>query len=479
MTQLNKKIAQNTVVQMVGKVLSTVFGLLAVAFLTRHLGTDGYGQLTVAISFLTLFAVVVDFGLTITTVQMISEKEADEEKIIGNLLSLRIISAIIFLALSPVIAIFFPYDQIVKIGIAVGTFSYLFGTTSQMLVGVFQKRLIMNRVVIAELANRALVLLGAILAPTLGLSLVGVMSLFIFGNAVQLLTILTFTRKHINFKLKIDLKEWLVILKRSWPIGISLVFNLIYLRGDILFLSLWETNEQIGIYGFAYKIVDVMTAFPVMYMGLMFPLLVTTWSARDQKFAKYMQDAFDFFSIVAIPLTLGGIAVGVPLMVMIGGEDFAESGKVLAIFGLVMTTIFFGTLYAHAIVAVQKQKVMTWGYLAVAIITILGYVIFIPRYGIWAAAWFTVLAELLITFATAFVVYKTSGFLPDLTLAGKAVFASILMYLTLQLIPGLHVLVQIGIAVNIYYVSLSILGGPKISAAVKLFLPEKASTHQL
>jgi len=343
-----------------------------------------------------------------------------------------------------------------------------------MLVGVFQKRLIMSRVVIAELLNRSLVLFGAIFAPALSLNLVGVMGLFIVGNALQLFTIIFFTRKRIQYKLNIDFKAWTLILKRSWPIGVSLVFNLIYLRGDILFLSLWASNEQIGIYGFAYKIVDVMTAFPVMYMGLMLPLLVTTWSAKDAKFNKYMQDAFDFFAVVAIPLTLGSIAVGVPLMVLVGGEDFAESGKVLAIFGLVMTTIFFGTLYAHAVVAVQKQKVMTWGYLAVAIVTILGYIIFIPKYGIWAAAWFTVLAEAAITFATAYVVYKTSGYAPKMILASKAIFSSIVMYLALLMIPSVHVLIQIIIAMVVYYITLAILGGPRFSSAVKLFLPEKS-----
>jgi len=140
-----RALAQNTAVQMIGKGIATVLGIGTVAVLTRFLGVEGYGQFTLVMTFLSIFAVLVDFGLTLTTTQMISEKKADEEKLLGNLISLRVISAVLFLALAPVVAIWFPYDEVVKLGIAVGAASYLFGRTSQMLVGVFQKRLIMGR----------------------------------------------------------------------------------------------------------------------------------------------------------------------------------------------------------------------------------------------------------------------------------------------------------------------------------------------
>ena len=77
--QKNKALAQNTAIQIGGKMLAVIIGIVTVTLLTRFLGTSGYGQLTIILSYLSIFAVVVDFGLTLTTVQMISEKEADEK----------------------------------------------------------------------------------------------------------------------------------------------------------------------------------------------------------------------------------------------------------------------------------------------------------------------------------------------------------------------------------------------------------------
>jgi len=96
---LTKKIAVNTGWQMVGKVVGTFLGLIAIAILTRYLGRDGYGQYTTIYAFLQLFGILADFGFYIVLVKMISEKHVDqteENKITSNIFTLRLISALIF-----------------------------------------------------------------------------------------------------------------------------------------------------------------------------------------------------------------------------------------------------------------------------------------------------------------------------------------------------------------------------------------------
>ncbi|MFH1711872.1 MAG: oligosaccharide flippase family protein [Patescibacteria group bacterium] len=477
-----KALAKNTALQITGKLLATFFGLLTVAVLARYLGTAGYGQLTIALTFLSVFAVIVDFGLTLTTTQMISEHKAREEHLLGNLLSLRIISAVLFLALAPIVALAFPYDNIVKIAIAVGAVSYLFGTTSQMLVGVFQKRLVIGRFVLAELINRGGVLLGAIIAPLFGLSLVGIVWILVAGNALQLISILIFAGRYVKLRLKLNLATWKDIISRSWPIGASIFFNLIYLRGDIVFLSLYRSEAEVGIYGAAYKVVDVIAAVPVMFMGLVLPMLVATWSKKTaeakESFHKQMQNFFDFFSVAALPIALGSIAVGPALMTLIAGEDFKESGEILMVLGPAAAIVFFGSLSGHAIVAVNKQRIMTWAYFAVAVVTVAGYMICIPIYGMWAAAWWTLISEILILILTFTVVMRVSKFRPKMKTFCIASLASIIMFLGLLMFPTIHVLAEIVLGTIIYVIALAALGGPRPKDVAKLFLPEKPPISQ-
>ncbi len=457
-------LAQNTLLQTVGKIAGTIIGVFTVAILARHLGTSGYGQLTIVLTFLSIFAAIVDFGLTLTTVQMISEDKAKENKIIGNLLAIRIISAVIFLSLAPICALFFPYEHIIVIAIAVGAISYLFQTTSQMMIGVFQKNLVMQKAVFAELLNRSLVLGGVILAPILGFGLIAIIWIFVIGNAVHLTALLLFSTKYVRPSFRFEWKTWKDILTRSWPIGASIFFNLIYLRGDIVFMSIFRSNAEVGIYGAAYKIVDVITTIPVMYMGLALPLLVASWSKKKTKdFKNLMQGSFDFMSILALPMIFGSIAIGEPLMELVAGSEFSESGKILAVLGPAAAIVFWNSLFGHAIVGINKQKVMTLGYLAVAIITITGYLIFIPEYGMWAAAWLTLMAEILIGLLTFTVVSKTTGYFPKLGMLTKATLSAIFMYIAIKFLPEWNVLIIIAIGAGIYYIALSAIGGPRPS----------------
>jgi O-antigen/teichoic acid export membrane protein len=469
-----RALAQNAAVQIIGKTVATLLGVFTVAILARHLGVEGYGQFTIALSFLSIFAVIVDFGLTLTTTQMISEHKANEATLLGNLLTLRIISAVVFLALAPVVAIFFPYDNVIQLSIAVGSFSYLFGTTSQMFVGVFQKRMLMSRAVLAELANRTIVLLGVLFASVFNLGVVDIVWMLVIGNAVQLLLMLSQTRALVAFRPQLNLAIWKTIVARSWPIGASIFFNLIYMRGDVVFLSIFRTNAETGLYGAAYKVVDVVTAIPVMYMGIALPILVAAWSAsRTNRFKKYMQRSFDFLSIVATPIIFGSIAVGMPIMQLVAGNDFIESGRVLMILGPAAAVVFWNSLFGHAIVALNKQKQMTWGYLAVAILTVAGYVYFIPLYGMWAAAWLTLFSETLIGLLTFCVVWRVSKYFPSLKMLSRAILASIVMFIVLRVLPDAHILILLPLSIIVYVIALTALGGPKPIDVMNLFLPEK------
>ena len=64
-----------------------------------------------------------------------------------------------------------------------------------------------------------------------------------------------------------------------------------------------RTQAEVGQYGGAYKVIDVVTTLPVMFMGLALPILVKAWKGRDRTtFEETMQKAFNFFSMIAVPL---------------------------------------------------------------------------------------------------------------------------------------------------------------------------------
>ena len=107
---LTRAVASNTAIQVTGKFIGTFLGLITVAVMTRYLGLAGYGEFTTVMSFLQFFGIIVDFGLTLTMVRMISNANVDEDKVASNIFNLRLLAGIVFFGLAPLIARTFPYS---------------------------------------------------------------------------------------------------------------------------------------------------------------------------------------------------------------------------------------------------------------------------------------------------------------------------------------------------------------------------------
>lgn len=460
MPSLTRQVAHNMIYQMVGKVLSTVLGLVVLGMMTRYLGQDGYGGYTTIIAFLQFFGILVDLGLTLTTVQMISEPNADTNKITSNIFTLRFFSAIIFLGLAPILVLFFPYSATLKIGVAVTTFSFLFIALNQVLIGLFQKNLRMEKVAIAENIGRIILLAGIAAVIYFKAGLLAMMFAVVFGSFANFLVNFLFSLKYVKIRFKFDFTLWWDIFHRSWPIGLSIAFNLIYLKADVIILSLFQSQAAVGLYGASYRVLDVLTTLPMMFAGLVLPVLTASWAEKNtERFKRLIKKSFDFLIVIIVPIIFGTMFLGERIMSAVAGSDFALSGTILKILILATGAIFIGTLFGHVIVAIKKQKQMLWGYASVAFLSLISYVIFIPLYGYWAAAWITVFSEGVIALLTFFVVWKNTRLVPSGKILGKSILASILMCVVIYFLINLNLLLLILLGVTTYFIALFLFRG--------------------
>jgi O-antigen/teichoic acid export membrane protein len=464
--RLSAKIFYNTIIQIGGKVIATILGLAAVAIITRYLGLIGFGEYTTIVTFLSVFGVLADLGLTLVTTQMISQPGADEEKILNNLFTLRLVSALFFLALAPLTIFFFPYSRDVKIGVAVAVFSFLFVALNQIFVGLFQKKLRMDKVSIAEILGRLILVIGAVLAVKLDLGLLGVIFITVLASAVNFLLLFIFSSEFFRLRIRFDYQIWKEIIAKTWPLAITIAFNLIYLKADTLILSLIKDPAEVGIYGAAYKVIDVLITIPFMFAGIVLPILTMNWAGRNmESFKRVLQKSFDFMMILGVPLAVGAQFLAKEIMVVVAGGDFAAAGSVLKILVLAALAIFFGCIFSHAIIALDKQKKIIGAYLFTSLTALAGYLIFIPRFSYLGAAWVTVYSEFFIALAAFYLVYKYAGFFFNIKILFKSILASAVMASFLFFLPGRYygsaggLFLTLGFSAGVYFAALYILKG--------------------
>lgn len=468
-----KSLAKNFGIQTIGKVFSILIGLATIAILTRALGTEQFGEYTTTVTFLQFFGIMVDFGLTLTLLVMISEKGADEEKIAGNFLGLRLVSGFILFGLAPITVLALPYSSTIKQAVLFGAFAYFLMGGASLLVGIFQKHEAMFRASLGELINRLVLLATIAILAWFHFGVIAFVAAAILANAIWFVIMIRFAKPFVPIRPQFEMQVWKRILSRSWPIAVSIIFNLMYLKGDILLLSLFKSQTEVGLYGVAYRVIDILTVLPMMFMGLLLPSLTLAWTNGDhEQFRSRLSRAFDLFMIFVIPVIAGAQIVGIKLITFIAGAGYEQSGEVLKILILALFGIFIGTLFGHLVVALNKQRAMIFGYATAAILTLIGYLFVIPRYGMYGAAWMTVFSEVFIAIVTFIMVYKTSRALPHLTTFLKSVIAALIMSAFLFFLPTIHVAFDIIFGALVYFVVMIVIGGIKLED-IQLLIPDR------
>ncbi len=465
--RLSTKVAYNTIAQITSKVVTTVLGLVAVAIMTRTLGRYGFGQYTTIMTFLSFFGVLADLGLTLVTTRMISEPGVDKEKMVSNLFTLRFLSALVFLGLAPLVVFFFPYAMVVKVGVAITTLSFFFIALNQIFVGVFQSHLRMDKVSIAEVAGRILLVVGVFLAARLQFGVLGIALATVLSSAVNFLFHFLFARNYVKVKFSFDLTLWKDIVRRSWPLAVTIVFNLIYLRADTLILSLVKSQDKVGLYGATYKVIDVLSMLPFMFAGLILPILTRSWVEKNNEFFKKVaQRALDLMFILAVPLVVGAQFLSNDLMVVIAGDDFFVSGDILKVLVIAVAAIFIGCIFSHIIVAIDRQKDIIWAYVFTSVTALFGYFFFIPRFSYFGAAGVTIYSEAAIALFSAFYVWKYTKIFPKFKTFFKALASSGIMAGLLYVLGmiswssrPLKLVVAFVASILVYFVSIYIFKG--------------------
>jgi O-antigen/teichoic acid export membrane protein len=407
-----RKIAYNVVFSSFSKILSTILALISIGLITRYLGQEGFGNYATVLAFLSFFTAIADLGLYSTVTREISRPGANEEKIVGNIFTLRMVVSLVVLILSPAIIFFFPYPVEVKQAIIIVALSFLFSSSYQVLNGIFQKNLAMDKVAMAELFGKIIQVIFIFYAIRLKLSFLWIMSSLLLNMILSFTLIYFWSKKYISFSLKFDISYWKKFLKESYPLGVAAVISFVYFKIDTILLSVLKNSAEVGIYNVAYKVIENITFFPAMIAGLVFPIMAKNIFSDKKSFEDISNKTFKIFWIIVVPLIIGTMFLSDGIVELIGGKGFSASSVVLRILIFSLGCIFFGNFFNIILISGNKQKKLMVIMAIAAVFNILANLIFIPRYSYLAAAIISLATEFIVTILAFYVAVKELNYFP-------------------------------------------------------------------
>lgn len=401
-----KKISQQTFWQIIGKVITAASTFIILGIVARNYGESGTGVFTLALTYLAMFFLVADFGFNAHILRKLKVKSEKLEVEWQKLLGTRLIWSGVLVTLAVVLLPVWPFTtsefaRSVTIGSLAILGSGLFITSNL----IFQARLSYGRSVAASSIGTLVYLALIILFSRQGVSVpwlvfiagvgwlsIGISSLFLVKKYVPRLT----PQFDINFSLN--------LVKQSWPIAGTLVLNVFYFRADAFILAFLKGFAAAGIYNVAFSLFQTVIVLPTFIMNSYYPLMLESLKTNTGKFKNQVKlVAFGLFAISILAVGLTYILSPVLITGLTGG-GFSGATQALRILSLGFPAFFLSSLGMWLLVALGKYKVMLTIYAVGLIFNLSANLIYIPQYGINAAAWVTVISEYLILLMQAVIV---------------------------------------------------------------------------
>ena len=394
---IRKNIALQALTQVTSRGLGFLFFLIA----ARLLGAEDFGLFSFALGVGALLAVLMDFGMDTLLVKWSARGQA--EVVVASFHGRTTLSIGVCLLFIAFVLAFIQSNQLLLCLVAIyfalliniQTHTACFRGIEKMhlesWVMILQKAAALLFVLLAlRLANRPVsAALSLVLSASLGLAAA---RLAVQRHRLQPLLASYGSESCRNLRIHLT-----SILRESLPLLLVVVGWNIYFRIDIVMLKAYVTNEQIGYYSAAYKIMEGIGIFPSILLAALFPALSRRSIQAPAEARRLFVKALTLLAPAALLLCGTFYALADFFLVIIYGREYAPAVPLFRILIWSILAIFPGYLVTQSLIAYDKNIHYSVITLLAAALNIALNLLLIPRFGACGAAWATVATEVFVS----------------------------------------------------------------------------------
>lgn len=401
------KVFWQTFWQVAGKGITSVTTLFILSFISRNFGPEEVGKLTLALTYLGFFSLVVDLGLNGYLLPVFLEKNYQTEW--RKLFGLRLLLSLVSVFFAYLLALFWKNEpefiQLVFIGAFFAIFQQAVFTSVSI---ILQGKMRYDLTIFATTIGYMGILLCAFVASRMHLGLPFFMASYSFGWALMAIVSILLSLKYIKNILPIfDFKYIKNIFRSAWPISAALILNLIYFRLDAFLISFFRGFTEVGIYNLAYQVFQSTLVLPTFIMNGYYPLMISSLKENKKVFLSELKKAT--ILMLLFGLCAGGVTFlfgDLVIKILSGENQFSDSVIVLKVLATGFPLFFISSLFMWILVTIKEYKNLVKIYTAGLFLNAVFNFILIPHFSYWGASITTVFSEGFILLLQAILIRK-------------------------------------------------------------------------
>jgi O-antigen/teichoic acid export membrane protein len=413
-------------VQVLGRLGNLALGVVVTLIVVRALGATGFGEWSTIFAVTQIATNFGELGLTQVAIGRAASEPPREADWLGALVSLRVMLAIpATIASLAAILLIAPTQQSRIAGVLIA-FVVLVSAPSAA-TAIFQLR-VRNDITIAIMTlNSVLWGAGAIAVSIFSKRIEAFAAVFLAVAVITTCVTVLFAVRLTPVRLASSRRLWRPLMRVGLGVGAAGILVTLYVKLDQVLVFEFAGSRQAGLYGAAYRILDQIQFIPSSVMTTLFPLIASAHPRDLARVRRLLQSAGEYLTMASLPILAFTAVAAHPIMRLLFGRQFDEAAPALPILMGAFVSISFGYLAGNMVVILELQRKF-FRYAAVGlVINAVLNIALIPRYGFLAAAWITLVTEVVVMSLTMRSVLRQIEMKPQLARLRQTLVAALAM----------------------------------------------------
>lgn len=352
------RVAKNTTyltLALIGqKVLSAVYIPLVAALI----GPSATGDYLAALSFVNLFTVFIDLGLTPAFIRQTARDRQAGERHYQYIITLKLLTSLLVvgaLAATVVIIQRSGLSHPNKLFLSWAAIGMIIDSLALTLYGFFRGIQRLEFESIGTMIHRVVVMIVGLTALQFHAPTVVVMIALVAGSSANFLyASFHLWRQNVSWRWRLDGHIW-PLLRTALPFFVAALFVAIYSTSDNILLQLFKGHREVGLYGTAFKVINAFAVLPAALVAAIYPAMSAAYVDNREKLGRIFRDAMQYLMVIFIPVMIILFVLGHELIVRFYHDVWADAAWPLRVLAVGIPFVFLNYPVGYLLNAANRQ----------------------------------------------------------------------------------------------------------------------------
>ncbi len=376
------------------KVLYRLVSIGVAMYLARALGAGVLGGYATVMNVLTLFLAFADLGVTNLVIKDVSRDRSRSSEYLDNFFLLQFLVGLLLIGLIMLTGLLAGYERLLLIALAVGSLGPFFSGLSNAYQALMNAHELFYPFAVIEVVCMMVFLAGNVVVVMLGEGLLALVAVTSVVSLVKWILGAFWARR---FDMRVHWRMRLRTVRAMLAAGLPFLLingtHFAIQRMDVLFLSWTVTEERVGIYAAASRLIFASLFVLASVGALLYPVFSRLLAENRERAQELYARGTLYVTLLSLVLAQLIMTFAPTIIGLLYGEAFMEAVHILQLLALFIPLFGVGLLASNVLMVSHRVWHAVWASIAGMIVGVIASPILIGIFEITGAAVAVLIAE--------------------------------------------------------------------------------------